>query len=154
MNLLFGGVFAPYDSDVSLSLNAGHPLVLGLNHALSSTIPVLGERTVNLPVRMDATGSVYFTVMDVASQASVKALELEVSNVSDTLVPGTDWIESLATFDFSPLGINDALTHASQSGWLVELHLSGSQQQSKLQCPIASLPITSSSIVALSLIHI
>ena len=147
-NLLFGGVFAPYDSDVSLSLNAGHPLVLGLNHALSSTIPVLGERTVNLPVRMDATGSVYFTVMDVASQASVKALELEVSNVSDTLVPGTDWIESLATFDFSPLGINDALTHASQSGWLVELHLSGSQQQSKLQCPIASLPITSSSIVA------
>ena len=147
-NLLFGGVFAPYDSDLSLSLNAGHPLVLGLNHALSSTIPVLGERTVNLPVRMDATGSVYFTVTDIDSQASVKALELEVSNVTDTLVPGIDWIESLATFDFSPLSINDALTHATQSGWLVELHLSGSQQQSKLQCPIASLPITSSSIVA------
>ena len=149
-NLLFGGVFAPYDSNLSLSLNAGHPLVLGLNHALSSTIPVLGERTVNLPVRMDATGSVYLTVMDIDSQASVKALELEVSNVTDTLVPGIDWIESLATFDFSPLGITDALTHATQSGWLVELHLSGSQQQSKLQCPIASLPITSSSIAACS----
>ena len=149
-NLLFGGVFAPYDSNLSLSLNAGHPLVLGLNHALSSTIPVLGQRTVNLPVRMDATGSVYLTVMDIDSQASVKALELEVSNVTDTLVPGIDWIESLATFDFSPLGITDALTHATQSGWLVELHLSGSQQQSKLQCPIASLPITSSSIAACS----
>jgi hypothetical protein len=149
-NLLFGGVFAPYDSNLSLSLNAGHPLVLGLNHALSSTIPVLGERTVNLPVRMDATGSVYLTVMDIDSQASVKALELEVYNVTDTLVPGIDWIESLATFDFSPLGITDALTHATQSGWLVELHLSGSQQQSKLQCPIASLPITSSSIAACS----
>lgn len=147
-NLLFGGVFAPYESNLSLSLNAGHPLVLGLNHALSSTIPVLGERTVNLPVRMDATGSVYFTVTDIDSQASVKALELEVSNVTDTLVPGIDWIESLATFDFSPLSINDALTHATQSSWLVELHLSGSQQQSKLQCPIASLPITSSNIVA------
>jgi len=88
--------------------------------------------------------------MDIDSQASVRALELEVSNVTDTLVPGIDWIESLATFDFSPLGITDALTHATQSGWLVELHLSGSQQQSKLQCPIASLPITSSSIAACS----
>ncbi len=146
--LLFGGVFAPYESSISLSLNAGHPLVLGLNHALSSTVPLAGQRTVNLPVRLDATGSVYLTVVDVDSQASVKALELEVSNVSDTLVPGIDWIESVGTFDFSPLGITDALTHATQSGWLVELHLSGSQQQSKLQCPIASLPITSSSIVA------
>ena len=147
-DLMFGGVFAPYDAEFSLDLNAGHPLVLGLNHALTSSIPILGERTVNLPVRLDGTGSVYFTVNNVETQASVKALELEVSNVTDTLVPGVDWVESVASFDFSPLGITDALTHAKQSNWLVELHLSGSQQQSKLQCPIASLPITSTSIVA------
>ena len=145
-DLLFGGVFAPYDADLSLELNAGHPLVMGLNHALSSTIPKAGQRTVNLPVRMDATGSVYLTVNDVQSQASVKAVELEVHNVSDTFVPGVDWVESAGTFDFSPLGITDALTHATQSGWQVELHLSGTQQQSKLSCPIASLPITSTSL--------
>ena len=101
-----------------------------------------------LPVRMDGTGSVYFTVNDLQSQASVKAIELEVHNVSDTFVPGVEWVESVGTFDFSPLGITDALTHATQSGWEVELHLSGSQQQSKLRCPIASLPITSTSLSA------
>ena len=147
-DLLFGGVFVPYEADISLELNAGHPLVMGLNHALSSAIPQSGQRTVVLPVRMDGTGSVYLTLNDVQSQASVKALELEVHNVSDTFVPGVEWVESAGTFDFSPLGITDALTHASQSGWEVELHLSGSQQQSKLRCPIASLPITSTSLSA------
>ncbi|MGB1233298.1 MAG: hypothetical protein ACPHF0_03905, partial [Poseidonia sp.] len=147
-DLLVGGVFAPYDAAVSMSLNAGHPLVLGLNHALSSAIPTLGQRTVTLPLRLDGTGSVAMGVMDMESQASVKALELMVHNVTDTLVPGLDWIESVATFDFTPLGITDALTHAKQSSWLVELHLSGAQQQSKLQCPIASLPITSTSLAA------
>ena len=147
-DLLFGGVFAPYDAEVSLALNAGHPLVLGLNHALSSAIPVLGQRTVSLPLRLDGTGSVAVGVMEVESQASVKALELTVHNVTDTLVPGLDWVESEASFDFTPLGITDALTHAKQSSWMVELHLSGAQQQSKLQCPIASLPITSTSLAA------
>ena len=145
-DLLFGGVFAPYEANISLSLNAGDPLVLGLNHALSSVVSVLGQRTVNVPIRMDATGSAYMGVMSVESQASVKALDLNVANVSDTLVPGMDWVESTATFDFSPLGVSDALTHATQSGWSVELHLSGSQQQSKLRCPVASLPITSTSL--------
>ena len=147
-DLLFGGVFAPYDAEVSMSLNAGHPLVLGLNHALSSAIPTLGQRTVSLPLRLDGTGSVALGVMDMASQASVKALELVVNNVTDTLVPGVDWIESTASFDFTPLGITDALTHAKQSSWLVELHVAGAQQQSKLRCPVASLPITSTSIAA------
>ena len=147
-DLLVGGVFAPYDADVSMALNAGHPLVLGLNHALSSTIPALGQRTVTLPLRLDGTGSVAMGVMDMESQPSVKALELTVHNVTDTLVPGLDWVESVASFDFTPLGITDALTHAKQSSWLVELHLSGAQQQSKLQCPIASLPITSTSLAA------
>ncbi len=140
-DLLVGGVFAPYDAAVSMSLNAGHPLVLGLNHALSSAIPTLGQRTVTLPLRLDGTGSVAMGLMDMESQASVKALELMVHNVTDTLVPGLDWIESVASFDFTPLGITDALTHAKQSSWLVELHLSGAQQQSKLQCPIASSPL-------------
>ena len=147
-DLLFGGVFAPYEADISFELNAGHPLVMGLNHALSSAIPQSGQRTVVLPVRMDGTGSVYLTLNDVQSQASVKAIELEVHNVSDTFVPGVEWVGSAGTFDFSPLGITDALTHATQSGWEVELHLSGSQQQSKLRCPIASLPITSTSLSA------
>ena len=145
-DLLFGGVFAPYEANISFSLNAGDSLVLGLNHALSSTVPLMGQRTVKLPLRMDATGSAYVAVMDVDSQASVKALELEVANVSDTLVPGTSWVESTGTFDFSPLGVTDALTHATQSAWSVELHLSGAQQQSKLRCPVASLPITSTSL--------
>ena len=147
-DLLFGGVFAPYDADISLELNAGHPLVMGLNHAISSTIPQSGQRTVTLPVRLDTTGSVYVTINDVQSQASVRAVGLEVHNVTDTFVPGVDWVESVGTFDFSPVGISDALTHAAQLGWQVELHLSSSQQQSKLRCPIASLPITSTSLAA------
>ena len=147
-DLLFGGVFAPYEADISLEMNAGHPLVMGLNHALSSVIPKSGQRSVNLPVRLDTTGSVYFTLNDVQSQASVRAVELEVHNVTDTFVPGVDWVESVGTFDFSPIGITDALTHATQSGWNVELHLSSSQQQSKLSCPVASLPITSTSLAA------
>ena len=110
-DLLFGGVFAPYEANVSFSLNAGDSLVLGLNHALSSTVPLMGQRTVKLPLRMDATGSAYVAVMDVDSQASVKALELEVANVSDTLVPGTSWVESTGTFDFSPLGVTDAVSY-------------------------------------------
>jgi len=145
-DLLFGGVFAPYDADLSLQLNAGHPLVMGLNHALANTIPSQGQRTVNLPVRLDATGSVLLSVSNVDSQASVRALSLTVSNVTDTLVPGVDWVESVGTFDFLPLGVTDALTHATQSGWLVEIHLAGAQQQSKLRCPISALPITTTSL--------
>ena len=147
-DLLFGGVFAPYVAELSMNLNAGHSLVLGLNHALSQTIPDAGQRTVKLPVRMDGTGSVYMTLNHVESQASVKAVGLEVHNVSDTFVPGLDWVESVGTFDFSTIGISDALTHATQSGWQVELHLAGAQQQSKLRCPVASLPITSTSLAA------
>ena len=100
-----------------MNLNAGHSLVLGLNHALSQTIPDAGQRTVKLPVRMDGTGSVHMTLNNVESQASVKAVGLEVHNVSDTFVPGLDWVESVGTFDFSTIGISDALTHATQSGW-------------------------------------
>ena len=144
--LLFGGVFAPYDADISLSVNAADPLVMGLNHALSSVVPVAGVRTVSLPVRMDGTGSVYLTVNDLQTQSSVKAVSLELANVSDTLVPGNDWVETNALFDFSPLSVADALTHARQSGWEVELQLVGQQQQSRLRCPLSSLPVTPISI--------
>jgi hypothetical protein len=146
--LLFGGVFAPYEANVSLAVNAASPLVMSLNHALANTVPVSGQRTVSLPVRMDGTGSVYLTVNNLESQASVKALTLELTNVSDTLVPGNDWIELKSTFDFSPLSITDALTHARQSGWQVELQLVGERQQSSLRCPVSSLPVTPVSISA------
>lgn len=147
-SLLFGGVFAPYDSNMSLTLNAAHPLVMGLNHELSKTIPQAGQRHANLPVRMDGTGSVYLTVGAVETQASVRPVSLEVSNVTNTLVPGNDWIETKAVFDFTPLGITDAYTHAQQSNWEVQFQLAGQSQQSTLRCPIASLPITPLSISA------
>ena len=116
-DLLFGGVFAPYDAEVSMALNAGHPVVLGLNHALSSTVPVLGQRTVSLPLRLDGT-SVALGVMDLESQASVKALDLVVSNVTDTLVPGLIGSNPWGALISHRFGITDALTHANNPrGW-------------------------------------
>ena len=102
--LLFGGVFAPYVADMDFTLNAANPLVMGLNHALSSVVPTAGQRTVSLPLRLDGTGSVYLAVNTLETQASVKPLTLEVANVTDTLVPGNDWVETAATFDFSKPG--------------------------------------------------
>ena len=145
-SLLFGGVFAPYESNMTLTLNAAHPLVMGLNHELSITIPQAGQRHANLPVRMDGTGSIFLTITSIETQASVRPVSLEVSNVTNTLVPGNDWIETKAIFDFTPLGITDAYTHAQQSNWEVQFQLVGQSQQSTLRCPVASLPITPLSI--------
>lgn len=144
--LVFGGLFAPYDADMNFSLNAASPLVIGLNTALSDVVPSAGHRTIHLPVRMDGTGSVYLTLNQLETQASVEALAMTVANVSDTLVPGNDWIETGSTFDFSPLGVTDALTHARQSNWEAELRLVGESQQSSLRCPVASFPITPQSL--------
>ena len=146
--LLFGGVFAPYDADMDFTLNAANPLVMGLNHALSSVVPTAGQRTVSLPLRLDGTGSVNLAVNTLETQASVKPLTLEVANVTDTLVPGNDWVETASTFDFSSLGVQDAITHASQSAWTAELQIIGEGQQSSLICPISSLPVTPTSIAA------
>ena len=140
--LQFGGVFAPYATPLNLSLNAAAPLVMGLNHALADIVPVQGQRTVSLPVRMDGTGSVYLTVNSLETQASVKPLTLELVNVTDTLVPGNEWVETRSTFDFSPLNVADALTHAQQSSWEVELQLVGQRQRSLLRCPVQNLPVT------------
>ena len=140
--LMFGGLFAPYEPSMNLTMNAASPLVTGLNTALSGVVPTSGQRTVDLPVRMDGTGSVYLTVNQIETQASVKALTMDITNVTDTLVPGNDWVEAKSTFDFSPIGVQDALTHARQSNWEVELRLVGESQQSSLRCPVASLPIT------------
>jgi hypothetical protein len=147
-DLLFGGVFAPYAADINLTLSATSPLVMGLNHELSKTIPISGQRTVSLPVRMDGTGSVLLSVNDLMSQSSVEPLTIEVLNVSDTLVPGNDWVDTKATFDFLPLGVEDAMTHAVQSAWEVELQLIGQSQQSRIRCPVSSLPITPISITS------
>ena len=148
--LHLGGLFAPYDANISMDLNAANPLVMGLNHALSSVVPISGQRTLALPVRMDGTGSVYLTVNDVETQSSVKALTLDVLNVTDTFVPGNDWIEATGAFDFAPIGVSDALTHARQSGWELELQLIGEQQHSRLRCPLSSLPITATNMAACS----
>ncbi len=148
--LHFGGVFAPYATPLNLSLNAASPLVMGLNHALADIVPVQGQRTVSLPVRMDGTGSVYLTVNDLQTQASVKGLTMELSNVTDTLVPGNEWVETRSTFDFSPLNVGDAITHAHQSAWEVELQLVGQNQRSVLRCPVQSLPVTPLSIASCS----
>jgi hypothetical protein len=148
--LHFGGVFAPYATPLNLSLNAVSPLVMGLNHALADIVPVQGQRTVTLPVRMDGTGSVYLTVNSLETQASVKPIGLELANVSDTLVPGNDWVQATSTFDFSPLNVADALTHARQSSWEVELQLVGQNQRSLLRCPVQSLPVTPLSLSSCS----
>ena len=145
-DLHFGGVFAPYDDEMSLTLNAAHPLVTGLNSVLSTTVPVNGQRIVTLPVRMDGTGSVLLTVVDIDTQASVKPVNIEVANVTDTLVPGNDWVETTATFDLAPLGVQDAQSHATQSSWSVELQVTGERQQSSLSCPISALPVTPTSL--------
>ena len=60
--LLYGGIVAPYDANVTMQLNAAHPLVIQLNNKLAATSPLLGTRTVSLPVRMDGTGAVYLTI--------------------------------------------------------------------------------------------
>jgi hypothetical protein len=148
--LNLGGIFAPYDGVIDLDLNAANPLVMGLNNVISDIVPVSGQRVATLPVRMDGTGSVYLTVNDVVTQSSVKALTLDVLNVTDTFVPGNDWIEATGAFDFSPIGVSDALTHARQSGWDVELQLAGDAQQSRLTCPITSLPVTATNMASCS----
>ena len=145
-DVLLGGVFAPYNPDITLTLNAVHPLVIGLNDALSSVVAVQGQKEIALPVRMDGTGAISLTVTDLQTQASVEPVSFMVENVSNTLVPSNDWIETAATFDFAGIGVTDALTHAEQSSWDVELNLIGPNQQTNIRCPVNALPITPVSI--------
>ncbi len=145
-DVLLGGVFGPYNSEMTLSFNAVHPLVIGLNDALSSVVAVQGQKEIALPVRMDGTGAISLTVTDLQTQASVEPVSFVVENVSNTLVPSNDWIETAATFDFAGIGVSDALTHAEQSSWDVELNLFGPSQQTNIRCPVNALPITPVSI--------
>ncbi|MCH1541096.1 MAG: hypothetical protein L7S56_06685 [Candidatus Poseidonia sp.] len=147
-DLLIGGVFASYDPSLSLSFSANDGLVLGLNHGLSSIVPVSGSKELPLPVRMDGTGAIGLTIVDFETRASVDPVSIEVHNVTNTLVPGNQWIESEATFDFSGLDVTDAYTHARASNWDVEFNLEGQTQSSSLRCPITSLPVTPLSINA------
>ena len=141
-DVLLGGILAPYNSSLSLNLNAADPLVIGLNDALSGIVAVQGEKEITLPVRMDGTGSVLLTVNDVQTQASVEPVSINVNNVSNTLVPSNDWIETSAIFDFAGISVTDALTHAEQSSWEVELNLIAPNSQASIRCPVSALPIT------------
>ena len=145
-DVLLGGVFGPYNSELDLSFNAVHPLVIGLNDALSSVVAVQGQKEIALPVRMDGTGAISLTVTDLQTQASVEPVSFIVENVSNTLVPSNDWIETAATFDFAGIDVSDALTHAEQSSWDVELNLYGPSQQTNIRCPVNALPISPVSI--------
>ena len=141
-DVYLGGILAPYEVALTLELNAADPLVIGLNDALSRVVAVQGQKEISLPVRMDGTGSILLTVSDVQSQASVEPISIDVTNVTNTLVPSEDWIETTGIFDFAGINVNDALTHAEQSSWEVELNIIAPNQQSNIRCPVSSLPIT------------
>jgi len=143
-DVLVGGVFAPFTGTVALDLLGSHPVVVGLNDALVEAVSVGGQRTVSLPVRMESTGSVVLTVDAISTTASVRPVAQSVTNVTETLVPGTEWIETLSTFDLAPLGVSTAVTHAVQSNWNTMLVLQGRERSSALTCPIASLPLAAS----------
>lgn len=141
-DVLLGGILSPYNSSLTLNLNAADPLVIGLNDALSGVVAVQGEKEITLPVRMDGTGSILLTVNDVQTQASVEPISIIVNNVSNTLVPSNDWIETTSTFDFAGIGVTDAITHAEQSSWEVELNLIAPTSQASIRCPVNALPIS------------
>ena len=145
-DVLVGGVFAPFSGSVSLDLLGSHPVVVGLNDALNDAVSVGGQRTASIPVRMESTGSVVLTVDDLTSTASVRPVAQTVSNATETLVPGTEWIETLSTFDLAPLGVTSAMTHAVQSNWDTMLVLQGGQRTSSVTCSMASLPLAASAM--------
>ena len=145
-DLLVGGVFSPFDGAVTLQMTGDHPVIVGLNEALSATIPVSGMRTTSLPIRMSTSGAVLVTLDNLQTGASVRPVTQTLINATDTLVPSNDWVEVSSTFDFSTMGVNDALSHASGSGWGAMLTITGEQQSASVSCPLASLPRTGSEL--------
>jgi len=145
-DLLIGGVFSPFDPQLTIGLTGIHPVVVSLNDALTDTIAVGGLRTVSLPIRMSTTGAVQVTIDNMVDAASVRPVTQTLENATDTLVPSNDWIEVSSTFDFSSLGVTNALTHSSQSGWDVMLMLSGEERAASITCSMASLPLSGSGL--------
>ena len=138
--VLVGGIFAPYDGNLNMDFTSTDPLIIALNSQLHSSTAIGGVKTISLPIRMASTGAVHFTVNEITTQSSVEPISMQVSNVSDTFVPSTDWIEVSSTFDFSTLGVSDAASYVKDNGWSVALHLQGLVRSSQTTCPFISLP--------------
>lgn len=138
--VLVGGIFAPYDGHLNMDFTSTDPLVIALNSQLHSSTAIGGVKTISLPVRMASTGAIHFTVNEITTQSSVEPISMQVSNVSDTFVPSTDWIEVSSTFDFSTLGVSDAAAYVKNNGWSVALYLQGMVRSSQTTCPFISLP--------------
>ena len=144
--VMMGGIFAPWDTNLSLSFSPTDALVLALNNQLTSIVPSAGVKEVKLPVRMSSTGAIRLTVNGITSQSSVTPVSLSVSNVVDTFTPSVEWYEVESVFDFSNLGVANALSHAKSNGWSVEMKLIGRNQFSAIRCPLTSLNMTGSTI--------
>jgi len=144
--VMMGGIFAPWDSNLNLSFSPTDPLVLALNNQLTTIVPSAGVKEVKLPVRMSSTGAIRLTVNGITSQSSVTPVSLSVSNVVDTFTPSVEWYEVESVFDFSNLGVSNALSHAKSNGWSVEMKINGQNQFSSIRCPLTSLNLTGSSI--------
>lgn len=147
-DLLVGGVFAPFEGEITIEMGGMHPVVVGLNQALSETISVDGMRTTSLPIRMSSTGAVRVTLDNLQNGASVRPVTQTILNATDTLVPSNDWVEVSSTFDFNILGVENAMMHGAQSGWDVVLILSGEQQSASISCPMVSMPLSASELGA------
>lgn len=142
----FGGIFAPYNGTISLSLGSASSVVLGLNSELMNS-PVLNNvRTVNLPLRMSQSGAITVTIDDFQTSTSVIPIGLVVENASNTLTPSTSWIRSISTFDLALMTMENPLTYAVNSNWQVQLNLNGLLQSSSITCSLGQLPVTAMSI--------
>ena len=144
--VMMGGIFAPWDTNLDLSFSATDAIVLALNNQLTTIVPIAGVKEIKLPVRMSSTGAVRLTVDGITSQSSVTPVSLTVSNVEDTFTPSVEWYEVESVFDFSNLGVTNALSHSRSNSWSVEMKLIGQNQYSSIRCPLTSLNMSGSSI--------
>ena len=144
--VLFGGLFAPYDASLALQFTSTDAVVIALNDALQSATPLGGAKELTVPIRMTSSGAIRLTVVQQTTQSSIEPISIVVSNVTDTFTPSTDWIEVTSTFDFSNLGVSDAETYVKANGWAVELHLQGQSAESHTRCQTQSLPLFGSAI--------
>jgi|TARA_B100001094_G_scaffold128919_1_gene124969 hypothetical protein len=145
-NVLFGGIFAPYDASLSLQFDSDDPVVIAINSALLSSTPVLGTKEIDLPVRMKSSGAIQLTVVGQTTESSLTPISISVSNVTDTFTPSTDWVEVSSVFDLANLDVTDAESYVKSNGWSVALHLQGQSAQSETRCQMISLPVLGSSV--------
>ena len=145
-NVLFGGLFAPYDSSLSLQFNSDDPVVLALNSALQSTTPLSGVKELDLPIRMTSSGAIQLTVVGLTTESSLTPVSISVSNVTDTFTPSNDWIEVTSIFDLANLGVTDSQSYVKSNGWSVALSIQGQSSQSETRCQMISLPVEGSSV--------